>query len=274
MPMPFPLCRNPLRSPAVAVLITASLALGACQGRSLGDFTNSLGNTAAPTTEVGWRAESEKWGQRYETNPKDRNTALHYAKALRHLDQQAQAVAVLQAAVLIHKSDQELLGAYGKALADAGQFAQAEDVLTRAHSPEKPDWRILSAHGTVADQLGDHARAQSMYQTALKIAPNEPSVMSNLGLSHALAKQLPEAERILRQAAAQPRADARVRQNLVMVLGLQGRFAEAEQVAQTDNTPEQAAQIVSWLKTQVSQPNSWKLLKGNAQTAKRSAASI
>lgn len=241
-----------------------ALTLGACQGRGLGDITGSLGHTATPTTEAEWRKDSEKWAARYQSSPNDRNNTLYYARALRALDQNAQAMAILQTAILVHKNDMELLGAYGKALADAGQLQQAEDVLSRAHRPEKPDWRILSAHGSVADQLGDHARAQGMYQTALKIVPGEPGVLSNLGLSYALSKRLPEAEQVLRTAAAHPRADARVRQNLVMVLGLQGRFAEAEQVARTDNTPEQAAQIVSYLKGQVTQPNSWKMLKGNA----------
>ena len=34
--------------------------------------------------------------------------------------------------------------------------------------------------------------------------PDEPSVLSNLGLSYALSKNLPEAEETLRRAAAQP----------------------------------------------------------------------
>jgi Flp pilus assembly protein TadD len=250
-----------------------ALALGACQGRGLGDITGSLANAATPTTEADWRNDSGKWAARYQSNPNDRNNVLYYARSLRALDQNAQAMAILQTAILVHKNDMELLGAYGKALADAGQLQQAEDVLSRAHTPEKPDWRILSAHGAVADQLGDHARAQGMYQTALKIMPGEPGILSNLGLSYALSKRLPEAEQALRTAAAHPRANARVRQNLVMVLGLQGRFAEAEQVARTDNTPEQAAQIVGYLKNQVSQPNSWKMLKGNGTAdAKRSPA--
>lgn len=248
-----------------------ALTLGACQGRGLGDITGSLGNTATPTTEAEWRKDSDKWAARYQSSPNDRNNALYYARALRALDQNAQATAILQTATLVHKNDMELLGAYGKALADAGQLQQADDVLSRAHTPEKPDWRILSAQGAVADQLGDHARAQGIYQTALKIMPGEPGIMSNLGLSYALSKRLPEAEQTLRAAAAHPRADARVRQNLVMVLGLQGRFAEAEQVARTDNTPEKAAQIVGYLKNQVSQPNSWKMLKGNGTAGAKSS---
>ena len=101
-------------------------------------------------------------------------------------------------------------------------------MLGRAHSPDQPDWHILSAQGAVLDQMGRHAEAQRYYRTALKIVPDEPSVLSNLGLSYALSKDLPDAETTLRRAAAQNPVDPRVRQNLALVVGLQGRFAEAE----------------------------------------------
>ena len=108
------------------------------------------------------------------------------------------------------------------------------------------DWRVLSAQGMVADQTGDHARAQGLYDAALKIAPNEPRVLSNLGLSYALARQLDAAETTLRLAAAQPRADARVRGNLALVLGLKGRYDEAERVLAEDlGSAEAAANVQS-----------------------------
>jgi len=136
-------------------------------------------------------------------------------------------------------------------------------------NPKDRDWRVLSAQGTVADQLGEHERAQQIYHAALKIAPGEPTVMSNLGLSLALSKQLPEAERVLREAANSNRSDIRVRQNLVLVLGLQGRFGEAETLARQDQSPAEAAQTIAYLKRSVSQPNSWDMLKagGKARTA-------
>ena len=77
-----------------------------------------------------------------------------------------------------------LLGAYGRALADAGQYPQALDALDRAHTPDNPDWRILNVQGAVLDQMGRHAEAQRHYASALKIVPDEPSVLSNLGLSY------------------------------------------------------------------------------------------
>lgn len=192
--------------------------------------------------------------------------------ALRALDKNAQALAVLQGAVLVHTEDRELLGAYGRSLADNGRLKQADEVLSRAHLPEKPDWRILSAQGTVADQLGEHERAQQIYATALKLAPNEPTVMSNLGLSLALSKRLPEAERAARGRAA-PGGDARVRQNLVLVLGLQGRFQEAEQIARQDMSPAEASATIAYLRRSVSQPNSWDMLRGGkGKPAARAAA--
>ena len=256
----------------LGVCLTA-LALAGCQSRGeIGDVTGSIGQSAQQRAASDWRAESESWGKRYEANPKDRDAAFRYARALRALDQNAQALAVLQGAVLVHQNDREMLGAYGRSLADNGRLKEADDVLSRAHSPERPDWRILSAQGTVADQLGDHARAQQLYEAALKLAPGEATVMSNLGLSLALSRHLPEAERVLREATASGPRDPRVRQNLVLVLGLQGRFGEAETLARQDQSPAEAAATIAYLKRSVSQQNSWEMLKGGAGKAKPKSA--
>ena len=155
-----------------------------------------------------------------------------------------------------------LLGAYGRALADAGDYEQALDVLGRAHTPDNPDWRILNAQGAVLDELGRHAEAQRHYSAALKIVPNEPSVLSNLGLSYALTKDLRRAEATLRQAAGQPNAAPKVRQNLALVVGLQGRFAEAEQIASKDLPPDEAAANVNYLRQMLAQRGAWSKTSG------------
>ncbi len=98
------------------------------------------------------------------------------------------------------------------------------------------------------DQLGRHDEARQYYASALKIVPGEPSVLSNLGLSYALSKDLPKAEETLRRAYGSAGADARVRQNLALVVGLQGRFAEAESIARADQPAEEAAANVAYLK--------------------------
>jgi Flp pilus assembly protein TadD len=78
--------------------------------------------------------------------------------------------------------------------------------------------------------------------------PEEPSVLSNLGMSYVLSGDLPKAESVLRRAYASPKADARVRQNLGLVVGLQGRFAEAESIVKADLPADEAAANVAYLK--------------------------
>jgi Flp pilus assembly protein TadD len=148
----------------------------------------------------------------------------------------------------------------GAALADNGNFQQAFDVLSRAHTPDDPDWRILSAQGTALDQLGRHDEARQYYATALKIAPEEPSVLSNLGLSYVLSKDLPKAEETLRRAYSRADADPRVRQNLGLVIGLQGRLAEAEGIVKAGRPAEEAAANVAYLRRLLAR-------KDNAHTA-------
>jgi Flp pilus assembly protein TadD len=80
-------------------------------------------------------------------------------------------------------------------------------------------------------------------------------VLSNLGLSYALSKDLVRAEMTLRRALTRSGADARVRQNLSLVIGLQGRFAEAESIARADLPPEIAAANVSYLRQMLAQQN-------------------
>ncbi len=95
------------------------------------------------------------------------------------------------------RNTRRLLGEYGRALADNGRLQQALEVLSRAHTPDLPDWRILNAQGAIHDQLGNYKEARRYYQTALKIVPDEPSVLSNQGISYILSKDLTQAETIL-----------------------------------------------------------------------------
>jgi Flp pilus assembly protein TadD len=211
--------------------------------------------SAVPLSEADARGLPTTWGERYRANPNDPAVAIKYAQALRATGQRAQAAAVLEQASLQNPKNMELLGAYGRALADVGNYQQALDTLSRAHLPDRPDWRILSVQGAVLDQMGRHEEAQRYYATALKIVPEEPSVLSNLGLSYALSKDLVRAETTLRRAASRPDAEARVRQNLALVVGLQGRFAEAEQIARADLPPDLAAANVAYLREMLAQQN-------------------
>jgi Flp pilus assembly protein TadD len=253
----------------VLTALTALLTAGGCikRGETAADLTASIAAPPPSFTEEDWRRERGVWAARYERNPNDRIAALNYSRALRELGQKQQSNAILQKLAIANPKDMVVLGAYGKSLIDVGRLREAQEVLARAHSPERPNWRILSAQGVVADQLGDHEAAQGFYHGALKIEPNEPSLLANLGFSYALTKRLSEAEPLLRRAAAHPRADGRVRQNLVLVLGLLGKFEEAEEWARRDLPPIEAAQNIAYLRKVVSQPNAWKTLARGGKPA-------
>jgi Flp pilus assembly protein TadD len=224
------------------------LALCSCQTAGMSDITGSLGDKTEASRPSEPQRDIEQYRQRHLANPKDANAALQYGNALRAVGQRAQAVAVLEQATISHSSDKTLLAAYGRALEDNGNFQQAFDVLSRAHTPEDPDWRILSAQGSALDQLGRHDEARQYYASALKIAPEEPSVLSNLGLSYLLSKDLPKAEETLRRANGRPNADPRVRLNLALVVGLQGHVTEAEGIVKADRPAEEAAANVAYLR--------------------------
>lgn len=247
---------SPLRARhlLVSAALAAVLALGLAGCKTTdSDVTGSIGNVRAsadetPRSDAEWRQAMEAWGAKYRAEPENTDAAIHYARALRAIGQRAQAVAVLEQVTIHHPQDMALLGEYGRALAAAGSLQQALDVLGRAHTPDNPDWRILNAQGAVLDQLGRHAEAQRHYTSALKLMPDEPSVLSNLGLSYLLMKDLKRAEVTLRRAAAQPGADPKVRQNLALVVGLRGKFAEAEQIARQGLPADEAAANVDYLR--------------------------
>jgi Flp pilus assembly protein TadD len=251
---------------SAAIILVVAVAVTGCQTTHSTDTTGSV--TLAPTdrTDADWRHDLDSYGQQYRANPSDPEIAVRYAQALRATGQRAQAVAILEQTAMRNPQSKVLLGEYGRALAEAGQYEQALEVLDRAHTPENPDWHILSAQGAVLDQMGRHEEAQRHYLTALKIMPDEPTVLSNLGLSYALSKDLKNAEVTLRRAAAHLPVDPRVRQNLALVVGLQGRFDEAEAIARADLPPDQAAANVAYLKEMLAQ-------KGNLPIAGRPARS-
>jgi len=247
--------RHPFKQGRVArlVVIAASsaaltLSLCGCQTTASSDITGSLGDKAETGPTADPRRDVDTWRERHRANPKDPAIALQYGKALRATGERSQAVAVLEQAAIANPKDKALLAGYGRALADNGNFQQALDVLSQAHSPEDPDWRILSAQGAVLDQLGRYDEARQYYASALKIVPDEPSVLSNLGLSYLLSKDLAKAEETLRRAHSLQEKDPRVRMNLAVVLGLDGRASEAESVVKAELPPEEATAKVAELK--------------------------
>jgi Flp pilus assembly protein TadD len=257
---------------AVIAGSSAAIAFGLCGCQTTADVTGSLGDQAQASSSPDSRRDIEAWRERYKANPKDPAVALEYGKALRATGERSQAVAVLQQAALANPRNKALLAGYGRALADNGNFQQAFDVLSQAHSPEDPDWHILSAQGAVLDQLGRFDEARQYYASALKIAPDEPSVLSNLGLSYLLSKDLAKAEETLRRAHDHDKANPRVRMNLAFVMSLRGHQGGAEKIVKADLAPDEAMASVAELKRLMAKKDASPDNRKDAASDKKEAA--
>jgi Flp pilus assembly protein TadD len=225
---------------ALIVLAAATTSLAGCE--DMIDITGSIAAPAKamPTNDGNLRAKADEWGKRYDSDPGEKSASINYARVLRAQTRYQEAAEVMQKAAVRSPHDSEVLGAYGKALADWGQLIQAKDVLTRAYTPDRPNPTIMAVQGAVDDELGDHEGARTFYRAALKIAPGDPAVLNNLALSYLLTKQLPQAEAALREANASPQADTRERNNLALVLAIEGKFADARKVNRAE-VPAKAA---------------------------------
>ncbi|MBY5865232.1 tetratricopeptide repeat protein [Rhizobium leguminosarum] len=255
-----------LQGAAASLLV---LALAGCSTTKDRMTTGSVPKLTKPVEEMDateLRSATDRLGQAYEKNPRDPVTGVNYANLLRMNGRDTQALAVMQQVAIANPGDRNVLAAYGKAQAAAGQFQQALDTIGRAQTPDRPDWKLISAQGAILDQMGRASDARQRYRDALDIQPNEPSILSNLGMSYVLTGDLRTAETYLRSAASQPTAGSRVRQNLALVVGLQGRFPEAEQIARRELSPQQADANVAYLRGMLSQQNSWQKLAAKDKT--------
>lgn len=244
------------------LIATTALVLTACAtNRTSQSVSADYSNLSGPQIQ----ASVADLAARYRADPRNKTLGIHYAAALRAAQQNAQAVTVMESLMATYHGDPEVSLAYGRALASDGRFAQALNVIDQAINPVAPDWDALSVRGAILDQMGEHALARQAYTQALLLAPNQPSLHANLGLSYAMTNELTQAETHLRQAVTLPGASTRVRQNLALVIGLQGRFDEARALYAAELPPEAVEANMSYIRAMLTQQNRWQAIRGDTQ---------
>lgn len=258
MPRVFASCFSSLRIMALAGV--AALALSACasnQTMRSPDFSG-MDQTKA-------QANLAELGARYKSNPKDKAITIYYAAALRASGQTGQAVAVLEAGMGYYKRDADISIAYAKALTADGRFDQALAVTEATIQPQSPDWNALSVKGAILDQMGRNGEARALYAQALMMAPQEASLEANIGLSFAMTNDLANAEAHLRKAVQMRGANSKIRQNLALVVGLQGRFDEARAIFGAELPPDQVEANMAYVRALLTQQNRWDVIKGDGK---------
>ena len=260
----------------VTTALVVALAAGVAGCGSTSKFTTgSISRSDSRPLETMSASElhsaTTRLGESYARSQTDKSIATNYAAALQMDGDADQSLAVMRKLAIAYPKDRDVLAAYGKALAANGQFEQALDAVRRAQTPEYPDWRLVSAEAAILDQMGQRDEARQDYRKALELKPNEPSILSNLGMSYVLEGDLRTAETYMRSAVLQPNADSRVRQNLALVVGLQGRFDEAEKIASQELSPEQAQANIAYLRQMLAQQNAWNQLKDQGKDKAKAA---
>lgn len=173
-------------------------------------------------------AQAAFWSHEYDLNPTDLEATLKLAATVRKLGNPGRAVEITQTSRTIHPRDPYLLAEHAAGLIADQRALDAIPVLDQGLRVTQGYGRLWSLKGAALDQMEEYEAARQNYGRALQITPNDPNVLTNLGLSHALSGDLRSAEMWLRRAAAMPQSGSSARENLAMVLQLQGRTEEAE----------------------------------------------
>ncbi|MEL6372842.1 MAG: tetratricopeptide repeat protein [Pseudomonadota bacterium] len=249
-----------LKRCALGLVLPSALLLGACAQTgltALSDATTPLQKAQASPAETqkALQEATYYWGKEFSKDPRNAKKAIAYAKNLKAMGQKRRALAVLQQASMFNGNNVDLISEYGRLALDVGQVQIAHKLLAKADIPSRPDWKVISARGASYAKLGKHAQAVRHFERAIALAPNQPSVLNNLALAYALNGNPGKAETLLRKAAASDNpALPRIRQNLALVLGLQGKYAEAKQLAQRDLGQARASQNIAAIRQMVALP--------------------
>lgn len=242
---------------AILLALTSTTMLQGCNKQSA--RTEAVDNlTTASTTPVSIE-EISALARRWEADPNNLSKGVAYASVLESAGQTEKQLSVFERMTRSNPNNEKLNSVYGRKLLAAGRSDDAIPVLERADASGTKDWRVHSALGSAYDQKGLYQKARQQYDKALAIAPQNLGVLNNLGMSYALEGNLKQAEATLRQADSLPssKSEPRIRQNLALVVGLQGRFEEASKLAREDLPQEQVQENMAYLQKMLSQPNTW-----------------
>ncbi|QIF80633.1 tetratricopeptide repeat protein [Brevundimonas sp. 'scallop'] len=189
------------------------------------------------------------WASEQQADPTDAVAGVKLAQALRELGRYDQAAEAAQATLTIQPNNLDALLELGRAHIARGQAFYGVAPLEQARDLAPRDWRPYSLLGVAYEQVRRTDDARAAWNQALALSPDNPDVLTNAATAALTHGDAPGAETLLRRAVAQPTASAKVRQNLAMVLGLQGKMGEAEQILRRELPPEQAEQNLQWLRS-------------------------
>lgn len=209
-------------------------------------------------------AQAAFWGAEFEVDPGDAEAGAGLAKALRALGRADEAAIAATKGLIAHPDDKDLLLELARAHIARGQGFYAIEPARKVAAQSPKDWRPLTLLGVAYEQAERDEEAEAAHRQAIALGPNEATPLANYAMHLAAKGDLSGAETQLRRAVTLPSATIQVRQNLALVVGLQGRLPEAEKLVRADLPPEQVANNLAYLRAvtgQAGQARSWDAMR-------------
>ena len=197
------------------VLLLCGTALAGCASDGGGMFGGAFSGkkTEAKTAAAAPAAQPSE-----ATMTMDIESGVQQAQTERLAQRYDDAIHTLSQLMLVASDDPRVVGEYGKTLAEKGRAQDAVQFLTRATQLQPTDWTTYSALGVAYDQMGDQSAARMAYEHALKLNPNEASVLNNYALSRMLANDPQTAHQlIVRAQSAGGRSDPKIARNIELM---------------------------------------------------------
>jgi len=155
-------------------------------------------------------AQAAFWSREYELNPGDLESAIKLSAAVRKLGNPQRAIEIAQTTRALYPRDPYLTAEFAAGLIAAERAQDAMQPLDEALRTAPGYARLWSLKGAALDQQENYDLARKHYAKALQITPHDPNVS---------------------RAVAIPGASRSVRQNLSLILQLQGKNEEAKRYA-------------------------------------------
>jgi len=192
-------------------------------------------------------AQAAFFARQFEHDPTNAKLGLYLSNAQRALGRYDDAAATAHTVLLFAPDNTDVLLAAARAHIEGGNGFYAIDLLKRLNGLKSNDWQAWSLLGVAYDQTKRPDDALAAWQTALKLSPNNPAVLTNMAMAHVAVGDFAGAEPMLRTAVAQKDVTFQERQDLALVLGLEGKMPEAEKLLRQDLPPEVAEADLAWL---------------------------
>lgn len=191
--------------------------------------------------------QSAFFANQFDHDPTNAQLGLYLSNAERAMGHYDEAADTAHSVLLFAPNNTDALLAAARAHIAGNSAFYAIDPLKHLSELKPNDWQAWSLLGVAYDQTKRPDDAAAAWQTALKLSPDNPAVLTNQAMARLSAGDLAGAEALLRTAVAQKTTTLQERQDLALVLGLEGKMPEAERLMRQDLPPDVADANLAWL---------------------------